>query len=115
MKAKGLYVYLGLCFLYNCQAQHTTSRTEANPEWVVSLIARFQSESDETKKEIVLYTYKGKDVYLVNKCMGCNDNLITVYSKSKVKLCEFGGLAGANTCPDFELEAKKIKVIWSPN
>lgn len=63
------------------------------------------------KGEIYSYRYKNETVYEVNDCLGCADNLVVVMNCGR-KICEFGGIAGLNTCPDFHSMATEKKLVW---
>jgi hypothetical protein len=63
------------------------------------------------KGEIYSYRYKNETVYEINECLGCADNLIIVLNCGK-KICEFGGIAGLNSCPDFYNTATGKKLVW---
>jgi len=80
------------------------------PQWVKDNIAVF--EKNNAKAEIDQMTYKGKTVFLVDPCVKCPDDLVTVYDRDKNILCEFGGIAGLNTCRDFNSNIKDKVVLW---
>jgi hypothetical protein len=61
--------------------------------------------------EIVSYAYKGKTVYLVDMCIQCPDYRTTVVNCEGQVICEFGGIDGRNTCPDFA-DATRLEVVW---
>ncbi len=65
------------------------------------------------KSEIIRYQYKGQIVYYIDSCKGCADSMAVVYSCTGEVVCQFGGIAGFNTCPDFESTATAKKVIFS--
>ncbi len=51
--------------------------------------------------EIYLSHYKGARVFEINACLSCADFISTVNDCEGKVLCEFGGIAGINTCPDY--------------
>jgi hypothetical protein len=69
-------------------------------------------EPINTETEVVRYKYKGETVYLVNTCVGCADAMDQVYNCSGQVICQLGGIAGLNTCPDFYDTATDKKVVW---
>ncbi len=80
-----------------------------NIQWIKDLI----NNTDSNGFEIIQYDYKGQTVFLINSCLNCTDNLITIYDCQQNKVCEFGGIAGLNTCPDFDTEATNATVIFT--
>ena len=63
--------------------------------------------------EIHAYRYKGAIVFgYSSTCTACADMMGYVYSCKGDKICEFGGIAGLNTCPDFEDLATDKELVW---
>ena len=81
----------------------------SNVDWLRAIITSAQQNS--TKAEVIRYQYKGETVY-INTCIDCADSMAQVYNCSGEVICQFGGIAGFNTCPDFEDTATQKKVIW---
>ena len=79
--------------------------------WLQAIIENAQQNT--SKAEVIRYRYKLQTVYYVNTCIDCPDGLALVYTCSGQEICKFGGIAGFNTCPDFEEKATNKKVIWS--
>ncbi|MFC0185171.1 hypothetical protein SAMN04515674_112105 [Pseudarcicella hirudinis] len=71
-----------------------------------------EAKSGGNKIEVYSYEYKGKTVYLFDTCIGCADNMTIVYDCDGKTLCQFGGIAGFNTCPDFEKTAGNKKLVY---
>lgn len=61
-----------------------------------------------TTARLTQYTYQSKPVFKVRTCLECADTMTTVYSCEGVIICQFGGIAGFNTYPDF-FETAPIK------
>jgi len=80
--------------------------------WLNNIKITFEQSTDATKKQIIQYTYKNETVFMINPCFNCPDNLITVYSCNGEKICEFGGISGLNTCPDFYEQATNKIILW---
>ncbi len=55
--------------------------------------------------QIIRYKYNGEFVFYIDECYGCIDDIKSVYNCDGDIICEFGGFAGLNTCPDFDEEA----------
>lgn len=65
-----------------------------------------------TRVSIYQYTYNNESVFLIDDCMSCADALTNVYNCNGEKICEFGGIEGRNTCPDFQDKAINKKLLW---
>ena len=82
----------------------------AYTEWLKDIIE--DAQESPQKAEVIRYLYKGQTVYYINTCKDCADSMADVYNCSGEVICQFGGIAGFNTCPDFEDKATDKKVIW---
>ena len=80
--------------------------------WLNNIKTIFEQSTDASKKQIIQYTYKNETVFMIDACYNCPDNLLTLYSCSGEKICEFGGIAGVNTCPNFNEEATNKIILW---
>jgi hypothetical protein len=99
-----------------CQINPLSSSTEdegntCDPVWLKNVEAELKQNTN-VKSEIIQYLYNGQTVYYVDSCIGCPDGLTLVYACSGDVICQFGGIAGLNTCLDFAERAIKKKVIW---
>lgn len=83
-----------------------------NLVWLKEIKTSFEQSSSATKRSIIQYKFKNKIVFLVDSCNNCPDNLTTLYNCEGVKICEFGGIAGLNTCSGFDKEAKNKIILW---
>jgi hypothetical protein len=72
----------------------------------------FELSMSPSAKRITQYFYQGECVFLIDGCLQCNDNLTTVYDVNQDIICEFGGIAGVDTCPDFDTEATDETILW---
>ena len=124
MKIKILYlitILLGTFFA--CDPEPDLKDCSDNPTenvgWLKELIKK---ENDSTYNdsinsnglEIIQYYYKDQTVFYIRDCIkNCNDALDIVYDCEKNVLCEFGGIAGVNTCPDFEEKAISKKILFT--
>jgi hypothetical protein len=108
---------LTACKNESCLQSCGVSNPAQDLPWLKQLIENHTPDSSADSKEyyppaeIVSHAYKGKTVYLVDMCMQCPDNLTTVVNCEGQVICEFGGIAGRNTCPDFS-EATRLEVVW---
>jgi hypothetical protein len=80
--------------------------------WLKEIKTNLEQSTSANKSEIYEYSYKKQKVFWVDTCVDCTDNLITVYNCTGNKMCEFGGIAGVNTCLDFTSEATNKKLLW---
>ncbi|MDO5980520.1 DUF6970 domain-containing protein [Flavivirga spongiicola] len=80
-----------------------------NIEWLKELV----NHPNTNGLEIIQYDYNQQTVFSINNCLNCADSFTTVYDCEKHKVCEFGGIAGINTCPDFDTEAINEKILFT--
>jgi hypothetical protein len=96
--------------------QTITTCTIDNPletiQWLKETKEAFELSMSPSAKRITQYFYQGECVFLIDGCLQCNDNLTTVYDVNQDIICEFGGIAGVDTCPDFDTEATDETILW---
>ena len=115
---KQLFLFLSILFFISCNSideMNTTCRTNSPLEdlvWLKEIKTTFEQSTSAQKKKIIQYTYKNETVFLINTCVGCADNLTTMYNCKGEKICEFGGIAGVNTCTDFDESKANKKILW---
>jgi len=80
--------------------------------WLKEIKFAFEASTSAIKKTIIQYTYNNETVFLINDCVNCADVLTKVYNCKKELICEFGGIAGLNTCPDFEDNATNKIILY---
>lgn len=115
--ASFLLLILVVCAADRCREatrQGEPQTTNCNPDgtlpaWLSELI---KSGPASNKSIIIQYKYTGQAVFSVNMCLDCADAMTVVYDCDQNVVCQFGGIAGLNTCPDFEQNATRIRVIW---
>ena len=106
-----LFLLLGFFFICSsCVESEGPTTCNINPaenvDWIKGLIEEQNlTDCSDCSLEIIQYSYNDATVFSVDNCVGCSDALINVYDCQKNLVCEFGGIAGLNTCPDFETEA----------
>lgn len=81
-------------------------------EWLKETVQDLRKLSDSPGAEIIQYVYQDQCVFMIDDCFNCSDKLIRVYDYDQNLICEFGGIAGLNTCPDFEKEATDRQVLF---
>ena len=98
------------------QPEEATTCNIDNPletiQWLKDTKQAFEISMSPSAKRITQYFYQGECVFLIDECLGCDDNLTTVYNVDQDTICEFGGIAGVNTCPDFDTEATGETILW---
>ncbi len=98
------------------QPEEATTCDIENPletiPWLKEIRDGFDMQANPLPKRIIQYFYQGECVFLIDGCIGCNDNLIVVYNLDKDVICEFGGIAGVDTCPNFATEATGELVLY---
>lgn len=102
---------------FQCQPNQPTPSEEQSAQcpnilWLQPYLDAFKN-NPAVKSEIIRYQYNGETVYYIDSCKGCPDSMAIVYNCSGEVVCQFGGIAGFNTCPDFAETATHKKVIWS--
>ncbi|WP_299714358.1 hypothetical protein [uncultured Tenacibaculum sp.] len=103
--------------LFACSKQeYHTDKYAINPlenlEWLKQKKENFERLMNSVKVEILLFKYLEERVYVINDCVNCTDALTKVYNERGEVICEFGGIAGVNTCPDFQDNAQFLGVLW---
>lgn len=82
-------------------------------QWLSDITDTFDIIDTANGQQIIQYIYNGECVYQVDFCFECPDNLIGIYNTQGEVICEFGGIAGLNTCPDFYDTATDRRVLFS--
>lgn len=57
------------------------------------------------------YLYQNKNVYIFDPGSDFADLLFNIVDDNCVSVCEFGGIAGIQTCEDWD-NAKLIAIVW---
>jgi hypothetical protein len=108
-----MFVFVSVLGLAGCREEIKTTCNVGNPRNLPCMQRIIdQNRLNAEGAKIIQYTYKGESVFLVNLCKQCPDGLTTVYNCNEEAICEFGGIDGRNTCPDFS-QAVEGEVIWS--
>jgi hypothetical protein len=81
-------------------------------EWLKEVKSNMDKRANPSGGEIIQFVYQDQCVFWIDDCFNCADNLIRVYDYEQNLICEFGGIIGLNTCPDFEKEATDRKVLY---
>jgi hypothetical protein len=93
--------------LFSCDKNDCGKK--CNPTWIDDVTKSITQNGN--KGEIIKYLYKNQEVYLVKGCLECADYIDVVRNCEGKIICEFGGIAGKDTCPDFN-KATKIEIVW---
>jgi len=81
-------------------------------DWLKQRITSMRVRSSAGKGYIAQYFYKGQTVILIDDCSNCSDAMQVLYDCSGNELCQFGGIAGLNTCPDFESKGRFVRMLY---
>ncbi len=116
---KVIFIFFSIVFLTSCPNQediHYTTCNTSNPledlTWLKDFKVSFEASGAVRKSKIIQYTYKDETVFLIDNCYDCANNLTTVYNCKGEVICEFGGHAGVDTCPDFKNEAFLDRILY---
>jgi hypothetical protein len=108
-----IFLLLGLVFV-QCDkpVDPAICPDSENKDWYKELIGQYKPWSHE-KVEIYSYTYNSQMVIGVEIVEPtCCDFMSVVYDCSGNVICQFGGFAGLNTCPDFATTATDKKLLF---
>ena len=113
---KKIISLLILIFIFSCDEQIPTTCGVENPVEQLSFLQEAKNTIDVVqcagKSQIIQYTYNNETVFLVNICDSFVDGQTLVYNCKGEVLCTFGGIAGENTCPDFETQATNKILLY---
>jgi hypothetical protein len=101
-----LIIFLAL--LFSCEKNECA--TICTPTWIEGVTKTIID--NKYKGEIVKYRFQNQEVYLIRGCIECADYIDEVRNCEGKTICESGGIAGINTCPNFDKEAVKIETVW---
>jgi hypothetical protein len=104
--SKLVLVLLSINLLFiACKKDATETTCIENPleniDWLKQTHQAFQISMSPQATRIVQYMYQGECVYLIDSCVNCSDGGQTVFNENQETICQFGTIAGLNTCPDF--------------
>jgi len=79
--------------------------------WLESTRAAMSKQ--ELKWEIHTNIYKGVRVFELTDCISDRSDAMTVvYDCSGKLVCQFGGITGMNTCPDYPFDSENRALLW---
>jgi len=70
------------------------------------------SRSKDSGAKLTQYRYNAESVYAFEPGEVYPDILFSVVNEHCAVVCQFGGFAGMNTCPDFSENAELVGVLW---
>ena len=109
---------LASCKNKNPETEVLTSEvcTIENPletiEWLKQTKESLEIRMIPSGAQIIQYEYNGECVFWIDACYHCYDGLVVVYNANQDVICEFGSIAGLDTCPDFSTEATNEMMLW---
>lgn len=108
-----LFIILAACFL-SLSTRKCSNKESAIPACIQRKIDSIRSEPKwNPPAEVYSYSYKNRIVYYFSS--NCCDHYNTVVDENCNYVCApSGGYTGRGDqlCPDFNSEAKKLKLIW---
>ena len=98
-------ILIAVLLFAGCTDDYITQYCPANDgdDWLSEMIRGFKRSGQ--KAEVYYYVYEGQPVFSVNSCVGCPDAMTVVYNCDQAVICQAGGIAGINTCPDWASKA----------
>ena len=81
-------------------------------KWLGEIKQNLEMNMGMAGSQIIRYKYQGDYVFWIDPCYMCPDGLISVYDCDGNGICEFGGIDGRITCPDFNTEATDSTMLW---
>lgn len=101
----------------SCNKENKQVSDSGNPltelEWLKNIKQDLEISAKATGAQIIQYTYNQNTVFWIDGCHSCDDNLIEIYNYEGEVICEIGGIAGLNTCPDFLDTATDSTMLWN--
>ncbi len=73
------------------------------------------SRGGAKEAKVTQYLYNGENVFAFDPGVVYPDIMYTIVNEDCEVVCQFGGFAGLNTCPNFLENAELIGVIWENN
>jgi len=113
-----LFIILGfLSIFFACNVDdHDEICNSENPlediAWLSEIRDMFDQDMGPQRQRIIQYKYYGEDVFLIESCYRCPDALSYIYDCQGNVVCEFGGIDGRNTCPDFDQNSAEEKILY---
>jgi hypothetical protein len=87
-----------------------TSSPLEDVRWLLKM--KDSLEQNNQPSLIIMYAYRGENVFYVDPCYQCPDALTYVYNCAGEIICEFGGIDGRNTCPGFDTQASDSTLLF---
>lgn len=69
-------------------------------------------KSNKWKAKIYRCIYNNIEGFVITQCVNCSDKLTYFYSCEGKVICEFGGMDGRSTCPDFQQKTTLKELIF---
>jgi hypothetical protein len=101
-------LFILMATLFSCERNDCTKK--CNPAWMDDMTKSITQNG--YKGEIIKYVFQNQEVYLIRGCLECADYIDIVKNCEGKTICEFGGITGMNTCPDFDKSATKVGEVW---
>ena len=109
---KVIVITLINCLAFSCENLDIPSGLPECIEDQIKSEVRNSQVREPNKATVEAYLYNSEKVYIFDPGSGYADCLSTAYNQNCEVICEFGGFAGLNTCPDFNETAESLGIIW---
>lgn len=83
--------------------------------WLSKLITESEKDISGNIIRISHYRFEEENVFLAEQNPAIRDKLDLVFDCTGDIICQFGGIAGLNTCPEFDEDAEEVQAIWEYN
>ena len=121
MKRLLIYIPILIFLIISCEKNNDlTNQSACNIEtpledivWLKDLKNTFDQNMSPQINKITQYDYKDQCIFLVENCIGCADAMTIGYDYNQNVICQFGGIAGLNTCPDFDSLATNMQILYN--
>lgn len=102
-----------LILVFSCFSCNNSDDDNDIPKCLQAIIDEAEiDDSPSLTGKIERYLFNEEEVFLSSPRQGTADVPSVVLTSDCQIICEFGGLLGLNTCPDFFGNAEFIEVVW---
>ncbi len=102
-------IIFGSVILLSCGSTNKQETLPCNLDQLIK--TALQKEPQNPRASIDQYIYHGETVYYI-QIGNYPDGMTKIINSNCKTICTFGGIAGLNTCKDFDSKANFIKTIW---
>jgi len=111
MKSTIFTLFLALV-LSSCKSISSKQELPCNFKEIITKVSNQKPQTP--RASIKEYLYNGEKVYFI-QTENYPDGMSKIINSNCKTICVFGGIAGFNSCKDFDKQAKFVKTIWKDN